>query len=421
MRPMIKLLILADDFTGALDSGVQLAKVGTPTRVVTDLAVDFCSGEITDGVEALVIDTETRHLDAPQAKSIVYGICKRAVMAGIGTIYKKTDSALRGNIGAELEGALLGSAEKILCFIPAFPKLGRTTVNGIHYFNGVPIHETVFGSDPFDPVHSAEIKSIIGEQSSLHVHLESDSTEPLAGREPQIVLFDAADNEALQQVARRIKNKYPIRVLAGCAGFAEYLPQLLNLQRREFSVCLPSANLFVISGTLNPITSQQLKTAQEHGFPSIILTAQQKLQGVGEDEAGERFLDGILREYQSSGRLILMTGSNDTGADDSGKQREVVSRNIGKIVYRLLKKGLNGTLVVTGGDTLQGVLEQLHCVYISPVCEIETGVALSYATLQNSSLMLISKSGGIGSIDVFRNMERFLQGTTFTIAGSHTA
>lgn len=33
---MITLLIVADDFTGALDTGVQLAGSGARTRVVTD-------------------------------------------------------------------------------------------------------------------------------------------------------------------------------------------------------------------------------------------------------------------------------------------------------------------------------------------------------------------------------------------------
>lgn len=33
---MITLLIIADDFTGALDTGVQFAAAGTVVRVVTD-------------------------------------------------------------------------------------------------------------------------------------------------------------------------------------------------------------------------------------------------------------------------------------------------------------------------------------------------------------------------------------------------
>ena len=35
---MVKLLIIADDFTGALDTGVQFAARGAATRVITDPA-----------------------------------------------------------------------------------------------------------------------------------------------------------------------------------------------------------------------------------------------------------------------------------------------------------------------------------------------------------------------------------------------
>ena len=38
---MIKLLMIADDFSGALDAGVQFAARGAATRVVTDLDCDF--------------------------------------------------------------------------------------------------------------------------------------------------------------------------------------------------------------------------------------------------------------------------------------------------------------------------------------------------------------------------------------------
>lgn len=38
---MLLLLILADDFTGALDTGVQFAACGIPTRVVVGEQVDL--------------------------------------------------------------------------------------------------------------------------------------------------------------------------------------------------------------------------------------------------------------------------------------------------------------------------------------------------------------------------------------------
>ena len=38
---MVKLLMIADDFTGALDTGVQFATRGAMTMVLTDPAYDF--------------------------------------------------------------------------------------------------------------------------------------------------------------------------------------------------------------------------------------------------------------------------------------------------------------------------------------------------------------------------------------------
>lgn len=52
---MVKLLIIADDFTGALDTGVQFAARGAATRVVTDLAYDFTLAD----AEVLVMVAET--------------------------------------------------------------------------------------------------------------------------------------------------------------------------------------------------------------------------------------------------------------------------------------------------------------------------------------------------------------------------
>ena len=51
---MLLLLILADDFTGALDTGVQFAACGIPTRVVVGEQVDFAAND----AAVLVVDTE---------------------------------------------------------------------------------------------------------------------------------------------------------------------------------------------------------------------------------------------------------------------------------------------------------------------------------------------------------------------------
>jgi uncharacterized protein YgbK (DUF1537 family) len=82
------------------------------------------SGETT----VLVIDAETRHVSPDQAYRKVFAVAKDAREAGIPYIYKKTDSALRGNIGSELEAAYRAAGEPFLSFVPALPQMRRQTV-----------------------------------------------------------------------------------------------------------------------------------------------------------------------------------------------------------------------------------------------------------------------------------------------------
>ena len=97
---MLRLLMIADDFTGALDTGVQLAAHGIPTQVVVGQAdLSACSSTV------LVVDTETRHLSAAKAAEAVARLTCSAVENGVGCIYKKTDSALRQALSKETGNA----------------------------------------------------------------------------------------------------------------------------------------------------------------------------------------------------------------------------------------------------------------------------------------------------------------------------
>ena len=99
---MIKLLVIADDFTGALDTGVQFAGKGMTTKVLNYFPEDEETLKRLQA-EVLVIDAQTRHLEGQEAYRKVFDVVKRAGDAGVPYIYKKTDSGLRGNIGKEYE------------------------------------------------------------------------------------------------------------------------------------------------------------------------------------------------------------------------------------------------------------------------------------------------------------------------------
>ena len=115
---MAELLVIADDLTGALDSGVQLASKGDHVLVSLD-----CEGGLAHASEAdvIVIDSESRH-DTPQdAYRKVSTSCAKVCRRGVTRIYKKTDSGLRGNVGAELAAvidAVRGNAPQLRARLP---------------------------------------------------------------------------------------------------------------------------------------------------------------------------------------------------------------------------------------------------------------------------------------------------------------
>ncbi len=91
---MVKLLIIADDFTGALDTGIQFVNKGIATQVFTKMPEAI--GDIDETTEVLVIDSETRPMPAAKAYDAVKNITGWAKAIKIPIIFKKTDSALRG-------------------------------------------------------------------------------------------------------------------------------------------------------------------------------------------------------------------------------------------------------------------------------------------------------------------------------------
>ena len=83
---MIKLVIIADDLTGALDTGVQFSKKNISTIVTADLNTE----EISKDADVIVIDTESRHISAVEAKKRVKSVLSKFDKKKIKFFYKKT-------------------------------------------------------------------------------------------------------------------------------------------------------------------------------------------------------------------------------------------------------------------------------------------------------------------------------------------
>ena len=77
---MHEFVVIADDFTGANDTGVQICKKGIPVRVLLDAA------QVAGSEDSLVVDTESRVVSPQEAYDKVLGAVQ-AVMASGGCRY----------------------------------------------------------------------------------------------------------------------------------------------------------------------------------------------------------------------------------------------------------------------------------------------------------------------------------------------
>lgn len=405
---MAELVIMADDMTGALDTGVQFSKNDINTLVALYTDIDF--SKVDKNVQVIVVDTESRHIPKEEAATRIGDIARKALMSGVPHFYKKTDSALRGNVGSELLALMEATDSEDLMFIPAYPDTGRTTLNCCQFINGVPIDETSFARDPVNPVTSCYIPHIIKNQADIRVEAAGRCTAANAlvtdNNDKKIFVFDADNNIDMRDIARFLKTKGKLKLTAGCAGFANSLLEVLNLQKSPGpQITRMQGRMLTVCGSMNETSVGQVKCAEANGFSCITLEPCQ----ISEHDfcktiEGKELTDRIAEMLDQGKDLIIKT----PGCVDKKAIPSVISRNIGRLVGEIASKTKLGVLTVFGGDTAAEVVNALGLHGIMPRKEILPGVVLSDTEGNGTKVNLITKSGGFGEESVIIKIKEYM-------------
>lgn len=435
---MNKLLVIADDLTGALDTGVCFAAQGIRTCVLLPGA------SLPSGSPALSPSSEPNALPAPSALLPDAEACQvrvavvesrhmkpedahRAVLeaieanrpAGGGVLYKKTDSALRGNIGAELSAALEASNGGTIHFIPAFPRMNRISRNGILYVDGdTPVAESVFSADPFNPVRHSSILAVLAEQTDRPAYLaEAAATGYPAG----IAVHDAVDDEQILALGQHLIRETGATLLAGCAGFAGALPRLIDFEHGAMPAEPQSGKLAVFCGSVNPISLEQCALAEREGAPRL------HLQAGGRFRAFDELTEQLIAAAKGADMVVLDTGAEglDSADEEELARSAVVAERLGKVIAAFLWRYPDATPVIVGGDTLMAFARHVGIRTILPIREIRPGVVLARYASGGAQKMLVAKSGGFGSRDllkeIFMEMHQERNGQSGDQDASHEA
>ena len=161
-----RIVVIADDITGAAEIAGIAFEHGQQVRLfcgcttATEEAAVAANGTV-------VIATDTRSMSEAEAVTETRRMASH-LSPLTSHLFKKTDSALRGHVVAELTALMEATGYRRAVYLPANPSKGRIIRAGTYYIikasedksqeTAVPIHETDFSFDPEFPARTSLLR-----------------------------------------------------------------------------------------------------------------------------------------------------------------------------------------------------------------------------------------------------------------------
>ena len=342
------MIVIADDITGAAEiAGIAFSK---------GHQVSLVCGEGVATNEITVIATDTRSMTAAEAVSETKRIAKFSLGARpfprlTGTLpcalFKKTDSALRGNVVAELSTLMQATGYERAVYLPANPSKGRIICNGTYYINGKPIAETAFSYDPEFPAKTSVLRERFSD-----------------AEQKGIIMPDAESEEDIRRIIAEYNDGQTL-----FAGAADMFSALLNANHGDR---LSDSSLRFSNHGVCPHDS--------HDTLILCGSTQSKALDLGIAIAPmpRKIYDGAndlslwnIEAYTKSGSIILtIPHTHRTGKEVAVHLRTVMA----EMAKRLVSEHRPSQLIIEGGATAWAALQAIGWSQFDIICQIAPGV-----------------------------------------------
>jgi len=411
---MARLALIADDLTGAADSGVQFSQRGFCTELLLD------RGSVSDA-EVVIVDTESRAAPPDIARAKVHAAA--ASLPPVQYLYKKIDSTLRGNLGAELEATMDARHIPRAVVAPAFPAAGRTTVGGHQLLSGRPLEDTAFAHDPLCPIADSYIPALLGRQMRLDVGLIELTlvrrgvevlAEAMGSRGEAVLVVDAVTDGDLLTIARAAAHAGLGRLTCGSAGMANALVEVMIAEHAGVAdLAAPEAILgaaedapvLVVAGSRNPLTLRQLSCAAHESGLAVVGVDTEGLAADVSPEIGRLVAQAAVR--LSAGDSVALSAVDSPYVEGLS---HTLAQALGQMTARLVSGHVVSGLVLTGGDVALAVCRALGATALSLVAEISPGIPIGRIRGGNhDGLPLVTKAGGFGDEEAILTAMRHLR------------
>ena len=388
---MSKVVVIADDLTGANATGVLLARQGF--KAATFLNLSKYNKEENKDLNILSISTDSRAIDSDEAYEKVKNIVEFFKEDDVTLFSKRIDSTLRGNIGPEISAVLDNlNKETYAIVVPAFPSSGRVCIGGFLMVNQIPLEKTDVAKDPKTPVFTSRVVSLIEQQINKKVgFVELDKV--LKGEETilksllseiengcKVIVVDATTDEDITKIAKAVKN-YKLNIVTVDPGpftaavAKEYL---------EVPSVSPGQKVMLTVGSVSNLTRKQLDELRlEHSPLLVEADAKKLIYDNSKKEEIQRIVNKLINDMAEYEVIGVITTKNENEilnlsliakdlniTEDEVSQR--INNGLAEITTTLLEKTESqiGGLYTSGGDVTVAVCNALGCAGIEVKDEV---------------------------------------------------
>ena len=389
-----RIVILADDLSGAADCAVACRRVGLPSQVKLNPAAPGAAAG------ALALDLDSRALPPEQARARTLSAQAQVadVLAGGGALYRKIDSTLRGHVGLDIAATLeIAGTGAFALVCPAYPATGRTVAGGQVHVDGRPLPATEVWA--LNGGGEADLSAMLAEAGVKPAGLDL-STVRGGGLGAAIrgalslgaraVVCDA-QTEADLDVIAAAGLPLPGVVWAGSGGLAIPLARALASGEAAATPVItrrPGPSLVVVGSASSISRGQWSVLARDPAVLTLLIPPRVLLDGP-EGPGWRPASRALVAAVGKAGKDALAVAIDPAAPVEPGLG-PALAAGLGTLVGRQL--GRFGALIATGGETARAVLGAAGVDALNIRRELEPGVVLSMA----GALPVVTKSGAFG-------------------------
>jgi uncharacterized protein YgbK (DUF1537 family) len=369
--------VIADDLTGA----AELAGIGLDYQLKTEVNTIVEPGCKAD---LLIIATDTRSLPAAEAIRITYELTHQLMALKPRVLFKKIDSVLRGHILDEVSSQMKASGLKRALIIPGNVQHGKKVIDGIYYFNNVPVHLSNYSVDPAFPVTSSNVRHMLRADDDLPL-LKTHEKLPDTG----IMICEAADENALTYWIKLADDN---TIIAGASGLFNCLLNRLIPTKPVVDTTIyqiSPSRLFVFGSTFHQDIHYN-HNSFINDIPVVYIPASIIAVKYPQDYLYEGYANQVVQTLTEHQNAIIAIHPDTTKGLNIDPI--LLTHKMGTIVKYINLKTLLHELLIEGGATAWAILAQLNISKLYPLEQIGPGV-IRMKIAGNNQLYVTLKPG----------------------------